>query len=100
MLKEFVAPILSLSCKLRYGDALFGSEERHVSRDRNIPNPSECRFFQDSIIATKGNYSYRKASIGSRFAAFLAGQTPKIRPTLIETIMPLATAHSGIEAGS
>jgi hypothetical protein len=45
-------------------------------------------------------YSYLKHSIGSRLAAFFAGQTPKIRPTATETVNPLRIAQSGIEAGS
>src|SRR5262245_34141085 len=45
-------------------------------------------------------YSYLKHSIGSRSAAFLAGHTPKTRPTDVETSIPLSTAHRGMEAGS
>jgi hypothetical protein len=30
-------------------------------------------------------YSYLKASIGERLAALLAGATPKIKPTAVET---------------
>jgi hypothetical protein len=45
-------------------------------------------------------YSYLKHSIGSRRDAFFAGQTPKIKPTAIETVNPLRIAQSGIEAGS
>jgi hypothetical protein len=33
-------------------------------------------------------------------AAFFAGQTPKIKPMEMETIIALATAQTGIEAGN
>ena len=45
-------------------------------------------------------YSYLRHSIGSRFAAFLAGHTPKMSPIAVETPRPATTAQAGIEAGS
>src|SRR4029453_18355086 len=44
-------------------------------------------------------YSYRRHSIGSKREAFLAGQTPKISPTPIDTVNPETIAQVGIEAG-
>ena len=44
-------------------------------------------------------YSWRKAAIGSRRAAFTAGQRPKNRPTLVATLNPATTLHSGTVEG-
>ena len=46
-----------------------------------------------------GAHSYRSASTGSSFAAFMAGQTPKIRPMLMLMVIPAAAAHSGTTPG-
>src|SRR5579863_455243 len=46
------------------------------------------------------NYSYRRASTGSRRAALLAGQMPKKRPMPTLTPMPRATAQIGTAVGS
>ena len=40
-------------------------------------------------------YSYRKDSIGSNFAAFHAGHSPKIMPMPTLAKKPAAGAHSG-----
>src|SRR5271165_6437316 len=44
-------------------------------------------------------YSYLSASTGSSFAAFMAGQTPKIRPMLTLTMTPVAAAQTGTIPG-
>ena len=54
--------------------------------------------FQTSSSSQK-DYSYRRQSIGSRREAFLAGRTPNIRPTPIETDSPAITAQAGTCAG-
>jgi hypothetical protein len=42
-------------------------------------------------------YSYLRASIGSIFAADLAGKTPKNIPIIAETLNPSAIAYGGTE---
>jgi hypothetical protein len=44
---------------------------------------------------SRGGYSYRRASIGSRREARAAGKTPKTTPTKIETPSPAAMDHMG-----
>src|ERR1017187_6819044 len=46
-----------------------------------------------------GRHSWRKAAMGSRRAAFTAGQRPKNRPTLVATPNPATTLHSGTVEG-
>jgi hypothetical protein len=56
----------------------------------------------DSPLEEKGEvvYSYLSATIGSIFAAFWAGKTPKKRPMPTETNSPTATVQRETAAGS
>ena len=51
-------------------------------------------------VVFRRGHSYRRHSMGSRFAAFFAGQTPKMSPTPIDTTSPAMIAQGGIVAGS
>src|SRR5947199_10659271 len=44
-------------------------------------------------------YSWRSAAMGSSRAAFSAGHNPKKRPTLVATLKPATTDHSGTVEG-
>jgi len=46
-----------------------------------------------------GYHSYRKATMGSRRAAFIAGQRPKKRPMATDTTNPVTTDHIGTVEG-
>lgn len=64
---------------------------------------SRCRFLPLNGVGSDPKiegYSYLRQSIGSSRDAFVAGQTPNINPTPIDTVNPVTTAHMGIEAGS
>ena len=65
-----------------------------------VSEDEEAEIAEVEITTRITIYSCLKHSIGSRLAAFFAGQTPKTNPTPIETVIPLTTAHIGIEAGS
>src|ERR1039458_2537793 len=52
-----------------------------------------------SALPKRAGYSYLKAAMGSRRAAFSAGQRPKKRPTLVATLNPAITLHSGTVEG-
>src|SRR5207302_1586819 len=45
------------------------------------------------------NHSYRSASTGSSFAAFIAGHTPNTNPTETLTTIPVSAAHTGTLPG-
>src|SRR5712671_8165114 len=56
-------------------------------------------YFGASSAASGGGYSYRRASMGSRREALIAGYMPKKMPTDAENPRPMANDHQGSEMG-
>ncbi len=71
---------------------------RSVSTDMptiSLSSPARIPAIYSRLI-----YSRLRASIGSRFAALIAGYIPKNRPTIAVMPMPMATDQTWTEAGS
>lgn len=56
-------------------------------------------FNEELFLVFAGVYSYRRASIGSRSAAFLAGYHPKKIPVKVQTAKERSTLHGCMKTG-
>ena len=98
------------SCPARISSSVDLPEPFGPMRPRRSPSEMPSEMFSNRSAGTeglgepgaaseKGHYSYRRASTGSRRAAFVAGQTPKKTPIDTETLKPVISAQEGTLRG-